>query len=88
MPLRYNYIKLKKRLEMSFHSVKIDDVFYNLARRYAEAEDRTISSQIGYWAKIGKTALENPDLPIDFIKEILLAKHLKDDAEPFVFNEE
>lgn len=73
---------------MSFHSVKIDDSFYRLAKSYAEAEHRTISSQIGYWAKIGKIALENPDLPIGFIKEILIAKSLKAEAEPFEFRME
>lgn len=73
---------------MSFHSVKIDDTFYLLAKRHAEAEHRTISSQIGYWAKIGKVALENPDLPIEFIKDILVAKSLKAEAEPFEFKED
>ena len=73
---------------MSFHSVKIEDSFYSLAKRYADAEHRTISSQIGYWAKLGKIALENPDLPIDLIKDILIAKSLKDEAEPFDFRTE
>ena len=73
---------------MSFHSVKIDDTFYCLAKRHAEAEHRTISSQIGYWAKLGKAALENPDLPIEFIKDVLVAKNLKMEAVPFEFSEE
>lgn len=73
---------------MSFHSVKIDDTFYQLAKRYAEAEHRTISSQVGYWAKIGKLALENPDLPVSFIKDMLIAKSLRAEAEPFEFREE
>ena len=73
---------------MSFHSVKIEDSFYLLAKRHADAEHRTISSQIGYWAKIGKVALENPDLPIAFIKDVLIAKSLNDEAEPFEFRTE
>ena len=73
---------------MSFHSIKIEDTFYSLAKRHAEAEHRTISSQIGYWAKIGKIALDNPDLPVSFIKDILLAKNLKDMAESFEFRSE
>lgn len=73
---------------MSFHSVKIDDCFYVLAKRHAEAEHRTISSQIGYWAKIGKAALENPDLPVDFIKDIFIAKSLKAEADTFEFRQE
>lgn len=73
---------------MSFHSVKIEDGFYSLAKRHADAEHRTISSQIAYWAKLGKVALENPDLPIDFIKDMLVAKNLKEEAEPFQFRTE
>ncbi len=73
---------------MSFHSVKIDDEFYTLAKCHAEAEHRTISSQIGYWAKIGKAALENPDLPVDFIRDVLIAKRLEAEAIPFEFREE
>lgn len=73
---------------MSFHSVKIDEEFYALAKRYAEVEHRTISSQIAYWAKLGKIALENPDLPIELIKDVLIAKNLKEEAEPFEFRTE
>lgn len=32
-----------------------------------------MTSQLEYWATIGKTAEENPDLPFSFIKETLLA---------------
>ena len=73
---------------MSFHSVKIDESFYDTAKRYAVAEHRTISSQISYWALLGKLSLENPELPINFIRDILVAKSLKDVAEPFEFRTE
>lgn len=73
---------------MSFHSVKIEDEFYTVAKRHAIAEHRSISSQVGYWAKLGKLALENQDLPITFIKDILIAQSLKEDAEPFEFRSE
>jgi hypothetical protein len=33
-----------------------------------------MTSQLEYWAKIGKTAEDNPDLPFSFIKETLLAR--------------
>jgi hypothetical protein len=46
---------------------------------------RSIPQQIAFWAKVGQTALDNPDLPIDFIKESLLAlSEPKHDATPFV----
>jgi len=30
--------------------------------------------QISYWAKTGKVALENPELPISFVRDVLIAK--------------
>ena len=38
-----------------------------------------MTSQVEYWAKIGKAAEENPDLPFSFIRETLLAiEEMKD----------
>ncbi|HFF3664192.1 TA system antitoxin ParD family protein [Legionella pneumophila] len=62
---------------------------YNEAKKVSSAEFRSIPNQIGYWAKLGKCALNNPDLPIEFIKDVLLSK-LQDKslAEPFQFESE
>ena len=38
------------------------------------AERRTISGQIEFWTMIGKTILDNPDLPIDFVRDLMIAK--------------
>jgi hypothetical protein len=54
--------------------VRIDDTLYELARAQANAERRTIAGQIEFWAMIGKAALDNPDLPVDFVKELLIAR--------------
>jgi hypothetical protein len=54
-------------------AVQIDDVLYNQAKIYAKAEHRTISGQICFWALVGRTALDNPDLPIDFVRDLLIA---------------
>ncbi|GDX86013.1 hypothetical protein LBMAG43_20550 [Methylococcaceae bacterium] len=54
-------------------AVQIDDVLYNQAKMYAKAEHRTISGQIEFWALVGRTALDNPDLPIDFVRDLLIA---------------
>jgi hypothetical protein len=54
--------------------IHIDDVLYNQAQMYAKAEHRTISGQIEFWALVGRTALDNPDLPIDFVRDLLVAK--------------
>ena len=65
--------------------VRIEETLYNEARWYAKAECRTISGQIEFWAKVGKAALENPDLPIDFVKDLLVSKYQdRALAEPFI----
>jgi hypothetical protein len=64
-------------------AIRIDDELYRQAETTAKAESRTPPLQIQYWAKIGKTALENPDLPIEFIKSILASDGQP--SEPFEF---
>lgn len=66
--------------------IRIDEGIYNEAKKTAKAECRSIPNQIEFWARIGKCALENPDLPVEFIKEILIAKNQDPSlAEPFIF---
>lgn len=66
--------------------IRIDEELYNQAKRTALAESRTVPLQIAYWAKLGKLALENPDLPIQFIRDILIAKNMNE-HEQFHFEE-
>jgi len=54
--------------------VRIDDNLYEQAKSVSKAECRTIAGQLEFWAKIGKAALDNPDLPIDFVRELLIAQ--------------
>lgn len=56
-------------------SIRVNDDIYLAAQRVAKAERRSIPQQIEFWALIGKTALENPDLPVDFVRELLISKH-------------
>ena len=66
--------------------IRIDESVYNEAKKTARAEFRTIPHQIEFWAMIGKCALENPDLPIEFVRELLISKHQdRSLAEPFDF---
>ena len=52
---------------------------WNDARRHASVNNRSIPDQIEYWSRIGKLAEENPDLPYEFIKGILLGlQEIKD----------
>lgn len=65
-------------------SVRVDESIYEAARKTAKAECRTVSHQIEYWAKIGKAALDNPDLPIDFVRDIVIGLEQDPDlAETF-----
>ncbi len=68
-------------------AIRIDNELYEEAKRSAEAECRTVPLQVIYWAKIGKAALDNPDLPIEFIRDTLSARK-QGDFEPFSFSTE
>lgn len=54
--------------------VRIDDSLYNQAKQAAQTEVRTIAGQIEFWAKVGKAALDNPDLPVEFVLELLASR--------------
>ena len=65
--------------------IRIDSDLYDQAKSHAHAERRTISGQIEFWAMIGKAALDNPDLPIDFVRDLMIAKgETKSLATPFI----
>jgi len=51
-------------------SIRIDQTLYEQARSEAASEHRSISGQIECWAKVGRAALGNPDLPVSFIAEL------------------
>ena len=66
-------------------SIRIDDELYEQAKITAKAEMRSIPQQIAFWAKVGRAALDNPDLPIDFVKDVLIAMSEPNiDATPFI----
>jgi hypothetical protein len=43
------------------------------AKPVAQATHRSVSEQIEYWARLGKVAEENPDLPIHMLQDMLLS---------------
>jgi hypothetical protein len=66
-------------------SIRIDQELYELARRDAVLEHRTIAGQIEFWARVGRAALDNPDLPVSFVAESLASlAEPREQAEPFV----
>ena len=65
--------------------VRIDDDLYELAKLEAKVEHRTISGQIEFWAKVGRAAIDNPDLPVSFIMESLASlAEPREQSTPFV----
>lgn len=69
-------------------AIRIDETIYNEAKKVARSEFRSIPHQIEFWANLGKCALDNPDLPIEFIKDTLISKRQdKALAEPFNFED-
>ena len=68
--------------------IRIDESVYNEAKKVAKAEFRSVPNQIEFWARIGRCALDNPDLPTEFIRELLISKNTdKSLAEPFSFDD-
>jgi hypothetical protein len=66
-------------------SIRIDQTLYEQAKADALAEHRTIAGQVEFWAKVGRAALDNPDLPVSFVAESLAAlAEPREHASPFV----
>jgi len=53
-------------------AVRISEELVFEAKKMSKVEHRSLTGQIEHWARIGKTAEENPDLTYDLIKEILI----------------
>ncbi|MDL1982713.1 MAG: ParD-like family protein [Deltaproteobacteria bacterium] len=70
-------------------AVKMSDDLVIKAKIKSKIFKRSIAGQIEYWASIGQLIEENPDLPLPFIQEILIAKEqIKAGlGTPYVFGE-
>lgn len=65
--------------------VRIDEDLYKQAKACAKAEHRSIAGQIEFWAKVGRAALDNPELPVAFVAETLISMaEPREQAKPFV----
>jgi len=70
---------------MATVSVRLNQELVDQARAAANSEHRTLQAQIEFWAKVGRTAIDNPDLPGTFIANVLIAMaEPREDATPFV----
>ena len=54
-------------------AVKLSDELVAMAKLHAVVEHRSVPKQIEHWARLGKAIDDNPDLPLQFIKDTLLA---------------
>ena len=52
-----------------------------LLKIYSKIDKRSITGQIEHWARIGKSAEENPDLTYSLIKELLIGIAELDEGE-------
>lgn len=68
-------------------TIKLSVELIDAAKRYAMVYSRSTATQIEHWSRIGKTVEENPDLPYQLIKDILLAQQEAEQGEvtPFEF---
>ena len=48
-------------------AIRISDRLVNEAKLMSKIENRSLTRQIEYWARIGKIAVENPDMPYQLI---------------------
>ena len=78
-------VVIHERQTMSTVSMRIDEALISAARAAAKAEFRTVQGQVEFWAKVGRAALDNPDLPASFIAESLMSlAEPREDSTPFV----
>jgi len=70
-------------------AVKISDDLFEKAKIRSKVFKRSIAGQIEYWAKIGQTIEENPDLPLPFIQDILVGREQikAGQGTPYIFGE-
>jgi hypothetical protein len=66
-------------------SIRINQALYEQAKQDASVEHRSIAGQIEFWARVGRAALDNPDLPVGFVAESLASlAEPRSQAQPFV----
>ena len=62
-------------------AVRISEELVNEAKRFSRIHHRSLAGQIEHWARMGKCAEENPNLPYTLIKEILMGLDELDENE-------
>lgn len=66
-------------------AIEIEQDLYEQAKQEAALEHRGIAEQIAFWPRIGRAALDNPDLPVDFIAQSLASmSEPREQSLPFI----
>lgn len=66
-------------------TIEVDQQLYQDAAAAAAQNHITVDEQIVLWARVGRTALDNPDMPVLAIQDVLTAQ--KQQADPFVLGQ-
>ena len=53
--------------------INLSEQLIEEAKPFAQAMHRSVAEQIEYWARLGKVAEENPDLPIQILQDTLIS---------------
>ena len=62
-------------------AIKLSDQLVVDATKYAKVFHRSPPKQIEHWATIGRIAEENPDLPLGFVKDVLVGLEEADSGD-------
>jgi hypothetical protein len=54
-------------------AINLSELLIEEAKPFAQAMHRSVAQQIEYWARLGKVAEENPDLPINMLQDMLVS---------------
>ncbi|MBR2216219.1 MAG: hypothetical protein IJ849_10775 [Selenomonadaceae bacterium] len=67
---------------MATAGLRMDNALFNTT---FDDEQENTAQQINFFAKVGKNALANPDLPVYFVRDLLIARD--EPTEPFVLED-
>ena len=56
--------------------VKLNEEFVERVTREAKAQRRSVPKQIEFYYKITAAALENPDLSVEWVRDLLISKEV------------
>lgn len=68
-------------------AIRISEELIGDAKKFSRIDHRSLTGQIEHWARIGKYAEENPDLPYTLIKEILIGIEELEQGDKKLFKE-